>query len=89
MGRLYRPSLDRRAGDEYPMPPCTKVDPNVFTQYRTRKQAQKICVECPIKTSCLLQVLDLERDPGGVYGGLTQANRDHLRKRVECQPPGN
>ena len=89
MGKLYRPSLDQRTGDEFPMPPCTQVNPEIFTQYRTRKDAQKICMGCPIKTSCLLSVLNLKRDPGGVYGGLTEMNREDLRKRMECQPVGN
>lgn len=94
MGKLFRPSLDRRAGDEYVMPPCTKVDPNVFTQYKTRKAAQKICMGCPIRNSCLVSVLHRTTDPGGVYGGLTEDNRDDLRKRIEekraeCQPIAN
>ena len=88
MGRLYRPSLDRISNDtdEYPMPPCTQVDPDLFFDYRTRKVAQKICMGCPFQKACLRSAVNSEQDPGGVYGALTDADRKHLRKR--CHPIG-
>lgn len=91
MGKLYRPSLDQRVGDkdEYFMPPCTKVDPEIFFEHKSRFKAQEICLSCPIKKTCLRTVMHQESDPGGVYGALTAKNRDHLRKRLECQSIGS
>lgn len=88
MGQLYRPSLDRRRRDtdEYPMPPCTKVDPEVFTQSRTVKLAKQICMACPIRDACRVAVMHKDVDPGGVYAALTKSDRDSIRKRVSCTP---
>jgi hypothetical protein len=88
MGQVYRPSLDRQlnGSDELPMPPCTK-DPDLFVSPRHQRAAQWICMTCPVKQDCLSKVLALPKDPGGVYGGLTQAKRADLRKRLTCPPP--
>jgi hypothetical protein len=88
MGQLYGPSLDRRTNDtdEYPMPPCTKVDPDVFTAYRSQKRAKQICMSCPIRRACRIAVMHQVVDPGGVYAALTKADRDSIRSRVTCPP---
>lgn len=88
MGQIYRPSLDRLIGDEYYMPPCTKVDPEIFFAYKSQDKAKQICMTCPIKKKCLRTAMNQESEPAGVYGALTEKNRDHLRKRIECQPIG-
>lgn len=82
MGQVYRPSLDQPTdGDQYLLPPCTK-NPDLFTEYRARKIAQRICMSCPVLNSCLVTVLLKEVDPGGVYGGLTERDRQSLRPRL-------
>lgn len=88
MGEIYRPSLDRPSGqtDEYPMPPCTQVDPDVFTRHATIKLAKQICMGCPIRRDCQIRVMHQPVDPGGVYAALTKADRDSIRKRVSCKP---
>lgn len=89
MGQLYRPSLDRRPKDEYPMPPCTKVNPEIFIQHRFLKVAQAVCGSCPFKRTCLEAVLACDRDPGGVYAGHTEASRNRIRENLSCRPVGN
>lgn len=88
MGKLYRPSLDRPSGktDEFLMPPCTQVDPNVFIQRRTQKLAKRICLTCPVLTDCRTSIMHRPVDPGGVYGALTQDDRADMRRRIQCQP---
>lgn len=87
MGQVFIPSLDKIIPntDQYPMPPCTKVDPEIFTAHRSRKQAKRICMGCPFRQSCRIKVMHLEVDPGGVYAALTRDDRDEIRKRVSCQ----
>jgi hypothetical protein len=87
MGRLYRPSLDKISydTDEYPMPPCTQVNPDIFTEYESRFVAQKICMGCPFRSACLKSALNREVDLGGVYGGMTEADRRY-EKRIKCVP---
>ncbi len=68
------------------MPPCTQVEPDIFTQYRTQKQAKQICMSCPIRDACRIAVMHRTVDPGGVYAALTKADRDHIRNRVTCTP---
>ena len=91
MGRLYRPSLDRIQDDtdEFPLPPCTKV-PDLFTEYRTRKAAQKICTGCPFSRSCVDTALfSRSEDPGGVYGGTTKTQRMKFKRDWDiCRPVG-
>lgn len=85
MGQIYRPSLDQPTDSgQYVMPPCTKVDPDLFTEYRTRRAAKRICMSCPIRNACLVRVLCAPVDPGGVYGGLSERDRANLRRRVAC-----
>jgi hypothetical protein len=88
MGQLYRPSLERlvRDTDQYPMPPCTKVDPEIFTRHHTQKVAKRICMGCPFRTACRVKIMHTSADPGGVYAALTKAERDEIRGRVSCGP---
>lgn len=86
MGQIYRPSLDRRRSDEYVMPPCTKVDPEIFSEYKSRKAAQAICLSCPVLLSCQMSVLGRNDNPSGVWGGWTEDERSGLRRLLTCRP---
>lgn len=89
MGQLFLPSLDRPVSgtDQYPMPPCTKVDPEIFTRHRYQKLAKKICMTCPLRAACRVKIMHEATDPGGVYAALTEADRDVIRSRTTCSPP--
>jgi hypothetical protein len=87
MGRIYRQSLDRvpRGSDEYVLPPCSTVDPDMFVLHRTINRAKQICMTCDpsLRKDCLRSAMKQSDDPGGVYGGLSQEDRTDLRKRLE------
>lgn len=88
MGQLYSLSLERPVSgtDQYPMPPCTKVDPEIFTEHRSQKLAKRICMTCPFRAACRIKIMHEQTDPGGVYAALTKAERDEIRQRVTCKP---
>lgn len=63
---------------------CRQTDPEAFFQddTETQERAQGVCRGCPVKASCLTDVLDFEstRDGRfGVVGGLTPVQRRALR----------
>lgn len=93
MGKIYRQSLDRPSvgTDEFVLPPCTSVDPNMFTMHRTIKQAKQVCMTChpSLRKDCLKSAMRRPDDPGGVYGGLSQEDRADLRKRLQCRQVGS
>jgi hypothetical protein len=93
MGRIYRQSLDRvpSGSDEYALPPCTAVDPDMFTLHRTINKAKQVCMTCDpsLRNNCLNSAMKQSDDPGGVYGGLSQEDRIDLRKRIECHQVGS
>lgn len=88
MGQVYLPTLDRplRGTDQYPMPPCTKVDPEIFVQHRYQRQAKRICMTCPFRGACRVKIMHESTDPGGVYAALTEDERNEIRRRVACPP---
>ncbi len=49
---------------------------------RDQREAQDICVGCPVRVACWMWVMGLpERDdPGGVCGGMTEADRTKARR---------
>lgn len=86
MARVFIDRLDRPSSrdEQYPMPPCTTVDPDLFTTHGTIAKAKQICMDCPlsIRQNCLRTVMACDEDPGGVYGGLSRADREDLRSRT-------
>jgi hypothetical protein len=89
MGQVFLPSLDRMVSgtDQFPMPPCTKVDPEIFTQHRYRKRAKQVCMACPLRDACRVKIMHEETDPGGVYAALTEDERNDIRSRITCPAP--
>lgn len=60
--------------------PGTSVD---FFDPEQTNQALMICHDCPVKTECLDDALQLtsKDDAGGVWGGHTKAERDRMRPK--------
>jgi len=63
---------------------CRTVSPEVFfhpegergSKRRSRDaQAKRVCLECPVLTSCRAHALAV-REPYGVWGGLTEDERE-------------
>ena len=50
--------------------PCHLVDPDLFFAESPAdvEYAKSLCVDCPIRLTCLTQALD-RREPWGVWGG--------------------
>lgn len=50
--------------------PCHLVDPDLFFAEAPSEveRAKALCVECPLRQSCLADALD-RREPWGVWGG--------------------
>lgn len=87
--KVYTASLRRPTGpnEAFVQPPCTKVDPDIFVAPRSVKKAKAICMTCPIaiRKDCLVTALSYPGgDPRGVYGGLSEQDRDDLRTRYDC-----
>lgn len=73
------------------MPSCASADPELFfpqesepypgkivSRYTDIAAAKKICAGCPIKFECL--DYGLKHAEIGIWGGLTESQRDSLRK---------
>jgi WhiB family redox-sensing transcriptional regulator len=60
---------------------CAQVDPEVFfpEQGGTTTDAKKVCARCPIRERCL-EVAMINRERFGVFGGLSEPEREHLHK---------
>lgn len=61
---------------------CADVDPELFhpDKRSTRTDiaaAKAICSHCPVAGDCLQDALS--RDESGIWGGLTEQERGHLR----------
>lgn len=63
-----------------------------FMDNESVKQAKAVCRSCPVRPECLLEVLSMPVDPGGVWGGTTARMRGELRIKVRsastCQNCG-
>ncbi len=69
---------------------CWEMDPAVFfpTDGIGVAEAQRICLECPVKATCLEYAL-ANRIPHGVWGGTSERERQRIlrqRKRSQRQP---
>lgn len=68
---------------------CRTADPNVFFPegrggrvVEQTRQAKKVCARCPVVAECLEWALDTGQ-PSGVWGGLSEGERNALRQKVE------
>lgn len=62
---------------------CAQTDPDAFVavdrgrlEYR---EARKVCAVCPVRVECLRFAVET-REPDGMYGGLSPAERRKLWK---------
>jgi WhiB family redox-sensing transcriptional regulator len=80
-------------------PSCAEVDPELFfpqevevsstkivSVYRDASAAKEICYSCPLVAECLEYALGGQEI--GIWGGLTERQRDKLRKRRNYSPIG-
>lgn len=68
---------------------CRGLDPEVFfTERGERTDAPKaICAGCPVRVECLEYALD-NREPIGVWGGLSAVQRERIVGRLHGYGPG-
>lgn len=55
-------------------------DAQVLTDPQRVADAKYVCLSCPVRDSC--RATALLADEEGIWGGLTPAERDHLRSRL-------
>jgi WhiB family redox-sensing transcriptional regulator len=69
---------------------CAQVDPEIFfpEQGGSTEAAKRVCVGCPVRSECLAWAL-VNREPFGIWGGMSERERGALRrgKHVEINPP--
>jgi WhiB family redox-sensing transcriptional regulator len=68
--------------------PCHLVDPDVFFAESPAdvERAKALCVECPLRQTCLQEALE-RREPWGVWGGqLLVSGVIVARKRPRGRP---
>lgn len=69
---------------------CRNTSPNLFfapskdattTKARARvAHAKAICAQCPIRSECLEWAIE-HRERNGIWGGLTEGERESLERR--------
>ncbi len=64
---------------------CVGLDIMVPDTAEQSKQAQAVCVECPVRSECMEYAL---ADPGlvGIWGGMTSRERRQERQRRDVKP---
>jgi WhiB family redox-sensing transcriptional regulator len=68
--------------------PCHLVDPDLFFAESPIdvERAKALCLDCPLRVSCLAEALD-RREPWGVWGGeLVMSGVVVARKRPRGRP---
>lgn len=74
---------------------CRNMDPNLFfprdgeergARARRERDAKAICAACPVLPSCRLHALTA-REPFGVWGGTTEADRYQISRRRASSVP--
>jgi WhiB family redox-sensing transcriptional regulator len=71
--------------------PCHQVDPDLFFAESPAdvERAKALCVDCPLRATCLAGALE-RREPRGVWGGeLVLSGVDVPRKRPRGRPRKN
>lgn len=69
---------------------CAQTDPALFFPDSgvNPNQAKRICAQCPVQTTCLAYALEANLY-GGVWGGLTQHERERVRTTKPCRHCGS
>lgn len=62
---------------------CLGADPEIFFPERTgsTKEAKKLCGHCAVRNQCLEWALKTN-EPYGVWGGLSERERNKLRRQA-------
>ncbi|MEV8588729.1 WhiB family transcriptional regulator [Streptomyces sp. NPDC051180] len=68
---------------------CQDDDPDLFFPVGSgapalaqAEEAKKVCRPCPVREQCLRWAMDDSRQVTGVWGGLTENERQALRRRL-------
>ncbi|MDD7385285.1 MAG: WhiB family transcriptional regulator [Actinomycetaceae bacterium] len=60
---------------------CTNADPDLlFVRGSAQRQVRQMCYRCPVRLECLAESLE-SGSTYGVWGGLTERERNHLLRR--------
>lgn len=59
---------------------CREDPEKMFVKGKAQHEAKKVCVPCPLRTTCLADALD-NRIEFGVWGGMTERERRALLRR--------
>ncbi|WTL15424.1 WhiB family transcriptional regulator [Kribbella sp. NBC_01505] len=72
---------------------CQDEDPELFFPIGTTgpsllqtEAAKRICAQCPVRAECLAWALESGQD-AGIWGGLTEVERRHLRQADRQHSP--
>ncbi|MGL4174308.1 MAG: WhiB family transcriptional regulator [Actinomycetota bacterium] len=62
---------------------CAQTDPEVFFPEKgaSSAAARRVCAVCPVELECRAEAMD-RREPFGVWGGTTEADRRRLRRQA-------
>lgn len=69
---------------------CRGLDSSVFfhpegergqARAQRERRAKQVCAECPVLTQCRSHALAVD-EPYGIWGGLTEAERNLMRRRT-------
>jgi len=72
---------------------CRSVDPTWFfhpqnerglPRLRRDRQAKAVCASCSVRLECADYAIRA-REPYGVWGGLTEEDREHIYRRLDSQ----
>lgn len=72
-------------------PACAGRDPEMWFpragqpqgEYKKQVRAAKlVCETCPVQRECLVQAL-ADKEPSGIWGGLTAQERTRLREAIQ------
>lgn len=69
---------------------CAQVDGDLFFPEKggSTREAKRVCAGCPVQTECLAYALAHD-ERFGVWGGVTERERDRMRRDVTGAPaPG-
>ncbi|MFC1400588.1 MULTISPECIES: WhiB family transcriptional regulator [Streptacidiphilus] len=76
---------------------CRGVDSSLFfhpegergaARSSREQSAKEVCSRCPVRTECATHALAV-REPYGVWGGLTEDDREELLGRTRHRPSAN
>lgn len=62
---------------------CAQVDPEIFfpAQGEPGREAQRVCLSCPVLQECRVRALSFETEQWGVWGALTQRQRRKIKRQ--------